>query len=60
MGESTAVSLSRRSRRHVLQVGKAAQRSVFPTDCLPYVPVADSPIFFAEFITHHMCLKFLK
>ncbi|HIK06169.1 MAG TPA: hypothetical protein IGS40_15875 [Trichormus sp. M33_DOE_039] len=34
-GETTAVPLSQRSRRHLLQVGKAAQRSVSPTQCLP-------------------------
>ncbi|HIK07483.1 MAG TPA: hypothetical protein IGS40_22785 [Trichormus sp. M33_DOE_039] len=35
MRENTAVPSSRRSRRHLLQVGKAAQRSVSSTQCLP-------------------------
>ncbi|HIK05715.1 MAG TPA: hypothetical protein IGS40_13545 [Trichormus sp. M33_DOE_039] len=43
-----AVSSSRQSRRHLLQVGKAAQRSVSPTQCLPNgLPPqdrADSPV----------------
>ncbi|HIK07317.1 MAG TPA: hypothetical protein IGS40_21940 [Trichormus sp. M33_DOE_039] len=45
MGETTAVPSSRRSRRHLLQVGKAAQRSVSPTDCLPKTALThQSPI----------------